>query len=86
MVERFRYESRYIPIQPKLELDYLLLGAGVALPIGTVFMNSDLRDGAQYVVTKIGDRLGIVKKAAAKLFLMEKLLKMELCYLEKLKE
>ena len=52
----------YIPIQKRTEMDAILMGAGVSLPLGTIFINADKRDKAKYVVEKIGKEIGIVRK------------------------
>ncbi len=59
----------YIPIQEKSELDAILMGAGVSIPIGTVFMNADARDKAKYVVEKIGNTIGIVREGGKKIIM-----------------
>ena len=62
----------YVPMQKNVEIDHILLGAGVTLPIGLMFTNSDIQDKAVYVVKKIGDKLGIVKKGGGKIKLSGK--------------
>ena len=59
--------NRYVPIQRKAEMDAILLGAGVSLPIGTVFVNANARDKTQYVVKDIKGKLGIVRKDGKKI-------------------
>ena len=54
---------------PKSELDAIMLGAGVAIPVGTVFTNANARDKAEYVVKEIGGKLGIVKKDGGKIIM-----------------
>ena len=44
-----------------------MLGAGIAIPVGTVFTNANARDKAEYVVKEIGGKLGIVKKDGGKI-------------------
>lgn len=61
-IESINPNNRYVPIQPKTELDAILLGAGIALPVGTIFVNSNARDKAQYIVKNINGKLGIVRK------------------------
>jgi len=68
-ISTLNINNRYIPIMPKSELDYLLLGSSLALPIGTIFINANSRDKAEYVVKQIGDRIGIVKKGGGKITL-----------------
>lgn len=59
--------NKYVPIQPKSEMDAILLGAGIAIPAGTVFTNANARDKARYVVKEIGGKLGIVKEGGGKI-------------------
>ena len=70
-IKRFKSENNidymnpnnpYIPIQKRTEMDAILMGAGVSLPLGTIFINADKRDKAKYVVEKIGKEIGIVRK------------------------
>ncbi len=61
-IESINPNNKYVPIQPKSEVDYLLLGAGVAVPVGTVFTNANVRDKAKYVVKEINGQLGIFKE------------------------
>ena len=68
-IDSINPENRYVPIQPKSELDAILLGTGVALPIGTIFMNANARDKAQYVVKEINGKLGIVRKDGNKIIM-----------------
>jgi len=68
-IETMNPDNPYIPIQPKSELDAILMGAGVTIPLGTVFFNADARDKARYVVEKIGDRIGIVKEGGKKIIM-----------------
>ena len=65
-IETLNIDNPYIPIQEKSSMDAILMGAGVAIPVGTVFINADSRDKAKYVVEQIGDRLGIVRKDGSK--------------------
>lgn len=68
-IDSINPDNKYVPIQEKTEVDYLLLGAGVALPIGTIFMNANSKDKSAYEVKKIGNKLGIVKKGGGKIVL-----------------
>ena len=43
-------------------MDCILLGAGVALPVGTMFINSSSRDNAKYIVKEVNGKLGIFKE------------------------
>lgn len=52
-------ENKYVPIQHSTEMDAIMLGTGIALPVGTIFMNADLRDKTVYTVKEIGGKLGI---------------------------
>ena len=66
-IETINPDNKYIPILPKSEVDAIMLGAGIALPVGTVFTNANARDKAEYVVKEIGGKLGIVKKDGGKI-------------------
>ncbi len=66
-IETMDPDNPYIPIQPKTELDAILMGAGVTIPLGTVFFNADARDKAKYIVEKIGDKIGIVREGGKKI-------------------
>lgn len=68
-IETINPNNPYIPILPKSELDAIMLGAGVAIPVGTVFTNANARDKAEYVVKEIGGKLGIVKKDGGKIIM-----------------
>ena len=52
-IESINPNNRFVPIQKNKELDYIELGAGLSLPIGLAFMNSDSRDKTVYTVQKI---------------------------------
>lgn len=65
-IDSINIDNPYIPIQEKTSLDAILMGAGVAIPVGTIFINQDIRDKSKYVVEKIGDKLGIVRKEGGK--------------------
>ena len=65
-IETLNIDNPYIPIQEKTSMDAILMGAGVAIPVGTIFINADARDKAKYVVEKLGDKLGIVRKDGSK--------------------
>jgi len=67
--ETINSENPYVPVQSKYDLDFIALGAGLALPVGLEFMNSDIRDKAIYVVRKIGEKLAIVNKNGGKISL-----------------
>lgn len=57
-IESINSNNRYVPIQKNKEIDYIALGAGLSLPLGLTFLNSDNRDKAVYVVKKIMDKAG----------------------------
>ncbi|MCQ2754105.1 MAG: hypothetical protein MJ231_03555, partial [bacterium] len=61
-IETINEHNPYVPIQKAVEINPILLAAGVAIPVGTIFRNADIRDTAQYVVKRIGNRLGIVRE------------------------
>ena len=66
-IDSINPNNKYVPIQPKSELDCLLIGAGIAIPAGTIFTNANARDKAEYVVKQIGDKLGIFRKDGGKI-------------------
>ena len=68
-IDTLNIDNPYIPIQEKTEIDALLLGTGIALPIGTIFLNADARDKAKYIVQKVGDKLGVVRQDGQKIIL-----------------
>lgn len=51
------------------EIDMLILGAGVALPVGTVFANAMSKDKTEYVVKEINGKKGIVRKDGKKIIM-----------------
>lgn len=63
-IESINPNNRYVPIQPKAEMDSIVLGSAIALPVGTVFMNANARDKARYVVNEFGQ---IVKEGGGKI-------------------
>ncbi len=66
-IDSINPNNKYVPIQPKSELDCLLIGAGIAIPAGTIFTNANARDKAEYVVKQIGNKLGIFRKDGGKI-------------------
>lgn len=60
-------DNPYIPIQEKTYMDAILMGAGVTVPLGTIFVNADARDKAKYIVKKIQDRICIVREDGKKI-------------------
>lgn len=66
-IDTINENNPYIPILPKTEVDAIMLGTGLALPVGTLFLNTNARDKAQYIVKEIGNRLGIVKEDGGKI-------------------
>lgn len=61
-IQSINPNNKYVPILPKSEMDCILLGAGVALPVGTMFINSSSRDNAKYIVKEVNGKLGIFKE------------------------
>ena len=61
-IETMNSDNPYIPIQPKTELDAILMGVGVTIPLGTIFLNADTRDKTKYIVKQIGSRIGIARE------------------------
>lgn len=68
-IESINPNNKYVPILPKSELDMIMLGAGVAIPVGTVFTNSNAKDKTEYVVKEVGGKLGIVRKDGKKIIM-----------------
>ena len=68
-IESINPDNPYVPIQKQEEIDFIELGAGLSLPLGLTFMNSDSRDKALYVVKKIGDKFRIENKNGGKIVL-----------------
>ena len=66
-IESINPDNPYIPILPKSDLDMIMLGAGVAIPVGTVFMNANAKDKTEYVVKQVGDKKAIVRKDGGKI-------------------
>ena len=68
-IESIDSENRYVPIRPKSELDYILLGSAVSLPVGMIFMNANSKDKNIYEVADINGKRAIVKKGGGKIIL-----------------
>ena len=51
-IDSINKNNRYVPIQPNKDIDYIELGAGLSLPIGLTFVNSDVRDKSVYKIKK----------------------------------
>ncbi len=68
-IESINPENKYVPILPKSDLDMIMLGAGVALPVGTVFMNANAKDKTEYVVKQVGNKKAIVRKDGGKIIM-----------------
>ena len=68
-IDSINPHNKYVPIQPKTEMDAILLGAGVTLPVGTLFVNANTRDKAKYVVKNINGKLGIVREDGKKIIM-----------------
>ena len=84
-IESINPNNPYIPILPKSELDMILLGAGIALPVGTIFMNANSKDKAEYVVKEVGGRKAIVRKDGGKIVMDGKTAKNGVMILKKIK-
>lgn len=63
------FSNRVKPEVKPSEIEMLVLGAGVALPIGTVFTNAMAKDKAEYVVKEINGKKGIVRKDGKKIIM-----------------
>ena len=83
-IESIDEHNRYIPIKPRTEVDMILLGAGIALPVSTVFVNMNLKDSAKYVVQNIGGKLAIVREGGGKIVMDGKTAKNGVMILKKL--
>lgn len=68
-IESINPNNKYVPILPKSELDMIMLGAGIAIPVGTVFTNSNAKDKTEYVVKEVNGKLGIVRKDGKKIIM-----------------
>ena len=68
-IESINPENKYVPILPKSDLDMIMLGAGVALPVGTVFMNANAKDKTEYIVKQVGNKKAIVRKDGGKIIM-----------------
>lgn len=64
-----RKYNPYVPMQERTTLDAILMGAGVTIPIGTVFYNICNNDKTEYVVKKIKDKIGIVRADGKKIIM-----------------
>ena len=63
-----RKYNPYVPMQEKSTMDAILMGAGVTIPLGTIFYNmSNKDDKTQYIVKKIKDKIGIVRADGKKI-------------------
>ena len=63
-----RKYNPYVPMQEKTTLDAILMGAGVTIPIGTIFYNMCNKDDkTEYIVQKIKDKIGIVRTDGKKI-------------------
>lgn len=62
--------NKYVPILPRTEVDYLLLGAGVSLPAGMILKNSNKNDKSRYIVKVLSNgRRAIVKEGGGKIIM-----------------
>ena len=63
----------------------IVLGAGVAIPVGTVFMNANSKDKTEYVVKEVGNKKAIVRKDGGKIIMDGKTAKNGVMILKKIK-
>ena len=84
-IESVNPNNRYVPVQKKSELDAIMLGSSIALPVGTLFVNADLRDKFQYEVRRFGEKLGIVRTDGGKIVMSGKTAKYGVMTLRRLK-
>lgn len=68
-IESINPDNPYIPITPKSELDMIVLGSSLALPVGTVFTSANAKNKIEYVVKRVNDKLGIVRKDGGKIIM-----------------
>ena len=66
-IETINPKNKYVPFLYNKDIDKILLGAGIALPAGIEFLNSDSRDNTVYVTVKDGNGTAIVKKEGGKI-------------------
>lgn len=66
-IESINPNNPYVPITPKSELDAIVLGASVAIPVGTVFTNANSKDKVQYVVKEVNGKKSIVRADGKKI-------------------
>ena len=57
------------PNSPKSELDMILLGTAVAVPVGTIFTNANSKDKVQYVVKDVNGKKAIVRADGKKIIM-----------------
>ena len=84
-IESINPNNPYVPILPKSDLDMIVLGAGVAIPVGTVFMNANSKDKTEYVVKEVGNKKAIVRKDGGKIIMDGKTAKNGVMILRKIK-
>ena len=63
--------NKYVPILPKSEVDYIVLGAGVTLPVGMIFVNSNTIDKTRYIVQKLSDGKRVIAKEGGGKIIMD---------------
>lgn len=68
-IDSFNPDNRYVPIQKNVDIDFIELCAGISLPLGLTFLNSDARDKAEYIIKKIDNKFRIVNKNGGKISL-----------------
>ena len=78
-------DNKYVPIQHSTQLDAIMLGAGISLPIGTIFLNANARDKVEYVVKDINGKLGIARKDGKKIIMDSTTAKNGVMLLKKIK-
>ncbi len=66
-IDSVNFNNPYVPIQKRSEIDAIMLGAGIALPIGTLFINANGNDNLEYIVKQVKNGLGIVRKDGKKI-------------------
>ena len=66
-IDSINPENKYVPIMNRTEFDYILLGAGIALPTGLTFTNANGKDKVKYIVEKIGEYYKIARQDGKKI-------------------
>ena len=85
-IDRKDVTSKYAPLQKKTDLDAIMLGSSIALPVGTIFVNALSKDKSEYVVKEIDGKLGVVRKDGGKIVISGKTSKNGVMILKHIKD